>query len=308
MALPLANSPAQDSAAACLSPASRVRPERRAFDAPAPLRLWHLVSLDAPSVAVAWSLGFAWVADVRLPMWVPVLLALGTWAVYIGDRLLDVRAALRSGDLHRLRDRHFFHWRHRLILAPLAVVAAIAAAAIIFVLMPPGIRERNSVLAVAALAYFSGVHSPRSSAVWQSPLLSKEFLVGVLFTAGCALPVLSHLSIPARTGLPVTLFLPGVAYFAVLAWLNCRAIERWESGDGSRILFIANLLGLTGLLLAVEFAPSHSRLAALFAAGAASALLLALLDRLRAQFTPLALRAAADIVLLTPFLLLLTAR
>jgi hypothetical protein len=41
----------------------------------------------------------------------------------------------------------------------------------------------------------------------------------------------------------------------------------------------------------------------LVAAGAASALLLALLDRLRRRLTPLALRAAADLVLLTPVLI-----
>jgi hypothetical protein len=48
---------------------------------------------------VAWSLNFAWAAGVNLPKWVPVLLALGTWAVYVGDRLLDARAAFRSGNL-----------------------------------------------------------------------------------------------------------------------------------------------------------------------------------------------------------------
>lgn len=67
----------------------------RIFDAWAPVKLWHLSSLDAPTVAVVWSLGFGWAAGVRLPFWVPVLIALGTWAVYIGDRLLDARSALR---------------------------------------------------------------------------------------------------------------------------------------------------------------------------------------------------------------------
>jgi hypothetical protein len=67
------------------------------LDAPVLLRLWHLMSLDAPTVAVIWSLSFAWAAGVHLPRWIPVLLALGTWAVYVGDRLLDTRSALRSG-------------------------------------------------------------------------------------------------------------------------------------------------------------------------------------------------------------------
>lgn len=63
----------------------------RVLDAPLLLRYWHLSSLDAPTVAVVWSLGFAWAAGVRLPVWIPILLALVAWAVYIGDRLLDAR-------------------------------------------------------------------------------------------------------------------------------------------------------------------------------------------------------------------------
>src|ERR1035438_3302241 len=107
------------------------------FDAPAPLRLWHLISLDAPTVALVWSLSFAWAARVHLPRWIPILLAFGTWAVYVGDRLLDARSALRSGNLSPLRERHFFHWRRRRVLVPLACTAAILAAVITFSVVPP---------------------------------------------------------------------------------------------------------------------------------------------------------------------------
>ncbi|MDE3187302.1 MAG: hypothetical protein KGM96_07235 [Acidobacteriota bacterium] len=276
------------------------------LDAPASLRLWHLASLDAPTVAVAWALAFAWAAGVRLPAWVPVLLALGTWTVYISDRLLDARSSLRSGALHRLRERHFFHWRHRRVLLPVAVIAGAAAAAIIFILMPVVIRERNSVLGVAALAYFSGVHSRRRAPSWLGPALSKEFLVGVLFTAGCALPTLTRMRLASAPGAAIWLMLAPVAFFAALAWLNCHAIERWESGrHAARIFTAAGLLACIGLLLATVFASIEPRAAALLAAGAASALLLALLDRARDRLTPLALRAAADLVLLTPFVLVL---
>ena len=65
------------------------------WDAPIPLRFWHLASLDAPTVALVWSLGFAWAAGVGLPVWAPLLLALVAWAVYVGDRLLDARAGFR---------------------------------------------------------------------------------------------------------------------------------------------------------------------------------------------------------------------
>jgi hypothetical protein len=279
-------------------------------------------------VAVVWSLAFAWAGRVRLPLWVPLLLALATWAVYVGDRLLDALDALRNPALHTLRDRHRFHWRYRRALLPLAIAAACAAAGIILAFMPPMIRARDSVLAAAALVYFSGVHSGRSA--WQFPLQwprsfpGKEFLVGVLFTAGCVLPAWHRPHALAAPGSTIWVFwIPAVA-FAALAWLNCSCIARWESPDepwqaqsgnaqffpGVRepetsATFIAGiLLACGGLFFAAVGASAHPRPAALLAAGATSALLLALLDRMRARLSALALRAAADFVLLTPLALL----
>ncbi len=283
-----------------LSPAEAV------FNAPGPLRLWHLASFDAPTVALVWSLAFAWVVRVHLPLWVPALLALAVWAVYIADRLLDTRAAIAADALHRLSDRHFFHWRNRQILVPLAIAAAATAACIVFTLMPPTNRERDSILAAASLVYFTRVHTGRK----QSPLISKEFLVGILFTAGCALPALTRISAPfgaLTLGLLAPVLIP-IAFFSLLAWLNCHAIDRWEadphSGPKHPILPLAVLLALAGLLFAALLLNTQPRSAALLATGAAAALLLALLDRLRARLTAVTLRAAADLVLLTPLLLI----
>jgi hypothetical protein len=259
--------------------------------------LWHLSSLDAPTVAVVWSLAFARAASVRLPLWVPVLLACGTWAVYIADRLLDARSALATGNTRGLRPRHFFHWRHRRVFVPMAVAAATVAAAIIFTLMPAGIRERNSVLAAAALVYFSGVHLPRRPR-WLLPILSKELLVGILFAAGCALPTLTRLHLETA---PRFAFFAAVAFFAAIAWLNCHAIDRWESACSAGPA--ASLLAVAGLLLAFVCIPLNLRCSALFAAGSASALLLAILNRRRNHLAPLTLRATADLVLLTPLVL-----
>lgn len=329
----------------------------RPFQSPSLLRLWHLASLDAPTVAVVWALAFAWAAKVRLPAWIPALLALAAWAVYVGDRLLDARAALGTSQFHRLRERHRFHWRHRSILIPMAVTAACVAACIVFFLMPAVARERNSVLATAAFAYFTRVHSRRKASPFLFPLLPKELLVGLLFTAACALPAGSRAA--AQPGSPLWILTGPVLFFAALAWLNCHAIERWESktsqqnrekhihfasqrlkvhfagqelkgtgfspyndlaesggasapeGRPSELstsicpFSAAILLTSVGLLSVAILAPNHLRLAALVAAGAASALLLALLDRCRHRLTPIALRAAADLVLLAPLILLL---
>jgi hypothetical protein len=282
---------------------------RRPWDAPAPLRLWHLASLDAPTVAVVWALGFSWAAGIVLPPWVLLLLALVTWAVYVVDRLLDARTGLRTGATHRLRLRHHFHWRHRRILIPLALAAGCAALGMVIALMPPPAREGNTVLAAAALAYFARIHSrsglltgrgramPRVLA-FRFPL--KELLVALLFTAACTLPAFSRLP-AAGTAWPLA---ATAAFFALVAFVNCHAIEQWESNSrpftGSQTFRIASLLGILGILLAAFLFPSNARPAALLAAGAASALLLALLDRMRNRLTPVALRVAADLVLLTP--------
>lgn len=291
-------------------------------DAPRILALWHLTSLDAPTVAVVWSLGFAWAANVHLAWRVPLLLALTTWWIYVGDRLLDARAGLRSYRLSSLRERHYFHWRHRRVLVPLASAAACATAIVALSFMPPIMCERGSLLAAASLAYFSGVHTrregERSAARFPLPLFSKELLVGLLFAAGCLLPAWPRLYSSAPPGSAIWLFwIPGI-YFAALASLNCWCIARWESvNDGVAaerrdatwprqfrfaVFTTAALLAFSGLLLVAASPSPYPRSRALLVAGAACALLLALLDRLRQRMTSLALRAAADLVMLTPLL------
>jgi hypothetical protein len=281
---------------------SHSKHRHRLLDAPRPLRLWHLASLDAPTVAVVWSLGFAHAAGIHLPRWVLVLLALGTWAVYIGDRILDTRSALHSGDLSRLRERHYYHWRHRRLLTTAAIAAATASAYIILTRMPIVIRERDSVLAIAALIYFSGVHFPRKRIGKHSSVPSKEFFVGLIFSAGCALPTLSRLHPTTLPGDQSGAILVSVAFFAMLAWLNCHAIERWESNSKSSVAASAIQLGCIGLVFAAAFYATHGF--ALLIAGSAGAFLLALLDRFRTRIAPLTLRVSADLALLTPILLL----
>lgn len=269
--------------------------------APRLLRWWHLSSFDAPTVAIIWSLSFAWAAGVHLPVWMPLLLALGTWSVYVGDRLLDAWRALRAGDLVGLQERHFFHWRHRRILVPLAGSAAIAAAGIVFTRMSATIREHDSVLALAALAYFSGLHAPGAPGQrWLSRLWPKELVVGMLFTLGCALPTLAQGM--ERSTAPLILLAMG--FYAALAWLNCAGIDRWESGRRSSIAHPAGLIGGGAFVTGLLSIPFSSRLLLLCSACAASALMLAWLDRRHGRLAPLALRCAADLVLLTPIVCL----
>jgi hypothetical protein len=272
------------------------------LDLPAPLRMWHLTSMDAPTVALVWSLSFAWAMRVRLPSWIPLLLVLGTWTAYVGDRLLDALMGFRSGDCKCLRERHYFHWRHRRILLALAACACFVVIAIIFKAMPLTARNPDSFLAVAALAYFSGVHYGHRLPGLLRKLFSKELLVGALFAAGCALPTFSRLRLSSNAAASLWPLIVVAVFFAAVAWLNCHAIEHWESEDSSSISFAAATIGLAGLVLVWLIAPILSRTGALLAAGTASALLIALLDSTKTRLTPLALRVLADVVLLTPIL------
>ena len=273
------------------------------LDAPAPLRLWHLASLDAPTVAVVWTLAFAWAAQVRLPAWPVAVVALAAWCAYIGDRLLDARNAHTP-----LHARHHFHWKHRRIFLPAAFAAAIVAIVLVLHSMPIAARERDSVLAAATLAYFTSVHIP-----WRAPTAKprfrfpKELLVGILFTLACVAPTLTRIA-GHPAGPTVVAVVPTILAFIVLAWLNCHAIEFWEAQSQQRfaILRPATALMAIALLAAAVAALDHApRNAALLAAAALSASLLALLDRHRRRLTPIALRACADLALLTPLALLL---
>jgi hypothetical protein len=265
--------------------------------------LWHLTSLDAPTVAVVWTLAFAWAAQVHLPLWLSPALALAAWSVYIGDRLLDARNARTP-----LRERHYFHWRHRRIFVPIALVAAATAVAIFLHFMPVAARGRNSALAAAALLYFGSVHNP-----WQSALpkirfhMPKELLVGILFTLACATPTWARSLTPERLELLAPIFA-----FIALAWLNCEAIEVWESGgtsaQSSRIFPLGVSLAVACVVAAwIPVTLGYPRQAALLAAAASSAALLAWLDDRRRSMSPVGLRAAADLVLLTPLILLVFA-
>jgi len=283
-----------------LEPAASPRPANL-------LRLWHLTSLDAPTVAVTWCLAFAHVVEVRLPLWLPIVLGLAAWVFYIGDRLLDARKALRLSLSAPLQARHRFHWKHRRLFLPVAIAAGLAGLAMVLYFMPAAARPRNTLLTAAALAYLSSVHAPSGlPRLLRALHLPKELLVGLIFTAACALPVWSRMSSGRLAFLPVFLV------FSALAWLNCEAIETWESAPAwlrhpARITPLSILLAAASLALAGPAMLLHQpRSAALLTAAGVSSLAIALLDRRQRRIDtmdPITLRAAADLVLLTPLAL-----
>lgn len=279
---------------------------RLQIDAPAPLRLWHLTSLDAPTVAFVWTLAFAWAADIRLPLWLPIVVSLSAWACYIGDRLMDARKVRRNTfglyESGSLRERHHFHWRNRKFLLPIAIFVGCTALVLVLCFMPFRAQERDSALAIAAVAYFGSIHNTNSR---HRTLLPKELLVALVFTLACAAPTFTRVSSHYE------ILLVPVIIFIALAWLNCHAIETWESSFTPIVTGIhkfAYPLAAAAFAVAMTMVFLHlPRVAALLVMACISTALLGLLDQFRERFTPLALRIAADLVLLTPLTLLLFA-
>jgi hypothetical protein len=297
------------------------------------LKRWHLLSLDAPTVAALWSWFFARAMHIELPWHAPLLLALGTWLVYVADRILDGTCSDPSTPL---RERHRFHTRHRKAFLTASAAVGCTLIWLIIARMSTNARYEDTVLFSAALLYLVLVHKPRlggtgapgdrsSSLGLGTSWLPKELAVGIVFAAATAVPAWSRLRGPALNGGRPALF-PAAVLFAAVCWLNCVAIERWENLTPTKYLqppdahpttrwvaghfalvttAIASFAVIPAVTLALLSKPSDLReTVPIYAADASAALALVLLDSHRLSFSKLQLRIAADLALLTPLLFL----
>jgi hypothetical protein len=263
---------------------------------------WHLLSLDAPTVAALWSLFFVRAMHLHLSFFQALLLPLGTWLLYVTDRILD---GLRQSHAGLLRERHHFHARHRTAFVGAAsVLAALLAWSVLTYMRPETLRD-DFYLGVFALLYLLAVHRGASR-------LPKELAVAILFAAATAIPAWSRLNAGGSSGKEQ--LAPAIILFALLCWINCVGIEKWEGGAFHATtrwagLHLRRILTITALcsLAAALLAPSTGLAAVYLAATVSSALLFAL-DARSSRLSPLHLRIAADIALLTPMALLPFAR
>jgi hypothetical protein len=246
---------------------------------------WHLLSLDAPTVAAVWCCAFARAARVRVPL--ACVLALGgtVWMLYAADRLLDAHAAhLRP----QLRERHWFHAAHRRAAAWLAI--------------PRRVLPGEATLAVAAAVYFARVHLGTPLGVHLGAHLGKRFgwrrlaigtkesAVGIIFALGVAIPAMAMLARPWPLLLPT-------AAFAALCGLNCLLIEKAEAARPT-----AACNWSLALLAAASVLPMSGGFRLLWLEICLAAGLLLAASLAKARLSPLAFRVAADAALLTPLL------
>jgi hypothetical protein len=264
-----------------------------------PLTLWHLLSLDAPTVAALWTWFIARCCGVALPFTAAAAMFIAVWILYAADRLLDARSA----DSANLEERHHFHHRHRRIFVTLIAIAAVTLAALTPELLPKGLRL-YSILGALLAGWFLLIHTRLA----HERRLPKELAVGLFFAAAIFIPTIAR-----RPDLRLELLAPAAIFAAVCA-LNCMYLYAWEhpgerpNANWTTLLATrqsttcAALILIAAILVAVIERKLPISIFAFAGACAASTVALLALNRSRAKISPLTLRAAADLALLTPLL------
>jgi hypothetical protein len=285
------------------------------------LAYWHLLSLDAPTVAMLWTWFIARSCGIHLPP--TAVLAMGTavWLLYAADRLLDSRNLLRSSiksfilseanisaqseannSSKSLEPRHHFHRHHQRRFRFGILAAAFALATLIPQLAAPSIRL-YALLGTVLTVYFGLIHLQRNPA----PRLPKEIAVGIFFSAATFIPTV------ARQPTLRAQLLPAAIFFGLTCSLNCLFIYAWEhpspfpEAHATTRLALRHLRPLIGLAVLGSFTLTL-RLTRwqLPCAVAIAASFLLLLHCNRRHLSATTLRASADLCLLTPILFTLT--
>lgn len=265
--------------------------------------LWpNLLSLDAPLVAVLWQILFVRCFHVAMDAAPAILLVASVWLIYAADRALDAWRGQRSSARHRF---YHAHWR---ILAPAWTLVLAASAWLAFTQLPAHLLWRGLILLSAVALYFFAVHGrPPIRSEWKASLrgvlspavlnavLNKEATVGLLFALG--------VSLAAWTNVRNLVDAAAIGLFFLLCWINCAAIQKWESGSwnsaaewpvGSAAFGVALIAGVVLCL--------HRPV--LGGAEMASACAFVWLDRAGHRLSPEALRVLADVALLSPVVFL----
>jgi hypothetical protein len=277
-----------------------------------PIALWHLLSLDAPTVAALWTWFIARASHIRLPLAVPAAMFLAVWILYATDRILDARildfAHTAPGD--DLELRHHFHHRHRRAFLT-GIALASAGLAALFPRLNPTAVHLYLVEGAFLVAWFLVVHTshalhrPPSAQPLPAQPLPKEIALGLFFSTAVFIPTVVREAAFLRLSL-----LPCAVLFAALCSLNCLFICAWESRPSARLPHATTRLALArlpALTLATAIASVTLTLLdrnPISAACALASALLLLLHGNRHHLTRTHLRAAADLALLTPALLL----
>lgn len=186
-----------------------------------PVWLWpNLLCLDAPLVALAWQDLAARSFGAPLHPAGRIALALTVWAVYLADRLIDIRG---EGPAPKTA-RHEFARRHRGVLRVLLGAVLMLGGMVAVVELRRVVLLYGLALAGCVISYLS-IFPPRASR-WE-----KQIVAAVLFSAGVLL-------VPATSLVKWRLVAPAVL-FAGLCLCNLVLIELWEAGRAGHLIWMA---------------------------------------------------------------------
>jgi hypothetical protein len=274
-----------------------------------PLALWHLLSLDAPTVAALWTSFVASANHIHLTASSILAMAVAVWMLYAADRLLDARLSDTAFPHEEgLEARHHFHHDHRTFFLTGILLASIALAVLLPHLEPVALHL-YLILGGLLAGYFILIHAaPRAASNKAAHRLPKEIAVGVFFASAIFIPTVAR-----RPDLRLTL-LPAAILFAAVCSLNCLFIYAWEHPSPNPTAHATTRFSLRHLPFLATLIPvfatvliclTNNRQAPwpIPTACALSASLLLLLHHRRSTIAPVTLRAAADLVLITPLLL-----
>lgn len=286
-------------------------PTRPAATTRSPLTLWHLLSLDAPTVAALWTWFIARANHITLPISATLAMAIAVWMLYAADRLMDAQSTQQDA----LEARHRFHHRHRTAFLT-GILITSAALAVLLPRLETASIHLYLILGGLVFGYFVLIHATSSTAAQQrvAHRFPKEIAVGIFFAAATFIPTVAR-----QPQLRLPLLLPALL-FATLCSLNCLFIYAWEHPTPlaehpvhattrlalRHLPLLATSIALLGTTLALldHNMPDHRTPWPIPLATASAAILLLTLHHRNDHIPPTTLRAAADLVLLTPLLLL----
>ncbi len=270
-------------------------------------RWWQwptILSIDAPIVCLLWQALIAQSARVPLRWPYVAVLGMSIWLSYAADRWIE-GWRLDHGLVRT--QRHQFYQRRRWLVAAAWLLVFAADVVIALATMDEHELVRGAMLMGPVLMYLLSHQLVHRDRPWRAP---KEIVIALLLTGGLAVFLLSA---PDAEGLVASL-----SAFAIVSFVNCALISSWERDidrvhgqtslalDSARaaraITWLPWMAAIAALLLAAG-GPAAARPAAI--CGAASALLLAGVDRLEVTAGWAAARVLADLALTTPIVPLL---
>lgn len=262
-----------------------------------PWWLWpHVLSLEAPLVAVLWQIGLAKAHGLHLMPMVHAGLGLVVWIIYVLDRLWDTFRQPKA----ELDVRHAFYRRHRVLFLALLMPLALAGAAWIALKeIPEGILWQAVSIAVFVALYFF-IYVARIAPA----LMPRPHAAALLFALGCTASI-RFFSMPETWADPMLecavltlLFLANLSALAAKEEEAAGKPSHWHAAHPT--LLGGNVLVLVAILYFIQKGTFDAVLLAPATAALVGLALMTILHRFRGKLSVEQHRVLADLAMILP--------